>query len=79
MHWCRSTPSPIARPMIAGWPGSGRSAPENGTKIRAVQADRARYIGYARAVGRRRTEAKLEALVSVPHRIHKETHGLREA
>jgi hypothetical protein len=67
MPWCRSTPSPIARPMIAGWPGCGRCAPDNGTKIRAVQADRARHIGYTRAVGRRRTEAKLEALiVSVP-------------
>lgn len=37
--------------------------PENETEIRAIEADRGRYLGYVRAVGRRVAEAKLEAPV----------------
>lgn len=42
-------------------------APDNGTEIQAVEADRGRYLGYVRVVGRRQAEAKLEVpIVSVP-------------
>jgi SAM-dependent methyltransferase len=42
-------------------------APENGTEIRALEADSGRHIGYVRVVGRRRAEADLqEPIVSVP-------------
>ncbi|MEP7347660.1 MAG: methyltransferase domain-containing protein, partial [Gemmatimonadaceae bacterium] len=41
--------------------------PENVTELQAVEADRGRYLGYVRAVGRRRADAKLdEPIVSVP-------------
>jgi SAM-dependent methyltransferase len=38
--------------------------PENETEIRAIEADRGRYLGYVRAVGRRVAEVKLEAPVA---------------
>jgi SAM-dependent methyltransferase len=42
-------------------------APENTTEIRAVEADAGRHLGYVRAVGRRRTEARLfEPAMSIP-------------
>jgi SAM-dependent methyltransferase len=34
--------------------------PDNGTEIRTLEADRGRYLGYVRVVGRRRGDAKLE-------------------
>jgi SAM-dependent methyltransferase len=41
-------------------------APDNVTELQAVEADRGRYIGYVRVVGRRRAEAQLEEpIVSV--------------
>jgi cyclopropane fatty-acyl-phospholipid synthase-like methyltransferase len=41
--------------------------PENHTEINAVEADRGRYLGYVRLVGRRRGEAKLEEpVLSMP-------------
>lgn len=40
--------------------------PDNATEIQTVEADRGRYLGYVRVVGRRRAEAKLdEPIVSV--------------
>ncbi len=42
-------------------------APENRAEIGALQADRGRYLGYVRLVGRRRDGVELEApLVSLP-------------
>ncbi len=42
-------------------------APENHTEIEALQADHGRNMGYVRAVGRRRTDVKLdEPVVSIP-------------
>ena len=35
-------------------------APDNATEIKAVEADAGRYLGYARVVGRRRADVKLE-------------------
>jgi SAM-dependent methyltransferase len=41
--------------------------PNNLTEIEAVEADRGRYLGYLRVVGRRRADAKLEEpIVSMP-------------
>jgi hypothetical protein len=41
--------------------------PDNTIEIQAVEADRGRYLGYVRAVGRRRIEVKMqEPIVSVP-------------
>jgi cyclopropane fatty-acyl-phospholipid synthase-like methyltransferase len=42
-------------------------APDNTTEIRAIEADKGRYLGYLRLVGRRRAEARLdEPIVSIP-------------
>src|SRR5213593_1704213 len=42
-------------------------APENAVELAALEADRGRHLGYARAVGRRRADATLqEPIVSVP-------------
>ncbi len=44
-------------------------APENLVEIRAVEADRGSYLGYVRAIGRRRPGAQLEDVVtSVPEK-----------
>ncbi len=41
--------------------------PGNSTELQTVEADRGRYLGYVRVVGRRRAEAKLdEPIVSAP-------------
>jgi cyclopropane fatty-acyl-phospholipid synthase-like methyltransferase len=41
--------------------------PDNRTEIQALEADRGRYLGYVRLVGRRQGRAKLEDLVvSIP-------------
>ena len=37
--------------------------PDNRTEIKALEADRGRYLGYVRLVGRRQGQAKLEDLV----------------
>ena len=40
--------------------------PDNATEIKAIEADRGRYMGYVRVVGRRQTRVKLEEpIVSV--------------
>lgn len=42
-------------------------APDNAAEINALEADRGSYLGYARVVGRRRGQAKLEnPIVSLP-------------
>ena len=42
-------------------------APDNKPEIKALEADRGRYIGYVRVVGRRRAEAQLgDHIVSLP-------------
>jgi cyclopropane fatty-acyl-phospholipid synthase-like methyltransferase len=42
-------------------------AAENTTELQALEADAGQYLGYVRAVGRRRAEAKLEEpIVSLP-------------
>jgi SAM-dependent methyltransferase len=42
-------------------------APGNAVEIAALEADRGRYLGYTRAVGRRRADARLEEpIVSIP-------------
>jgi cyclopropane fatty-acyl-phospholipid synthase-like methyltransferase len=42
-------------------------APDNAVEIAALEADRGRYLGYVRAVGRRRADAQLqEPIMSVP-------------
>ena len=42
-------------------------SPENAAEIAALEADRGRHLGYVRAVGRRRADARLqEPIVSVP-------------
>jgi SAM-dependent methyltransferase len=47
-------------------------APENVTEIRALEADAGTYLGYVRAVGRRRAEVQLfDPLMSVPMRYEK--------
>jgi SAM-dependent methyltransferase len=41
--------------------------PDNDTEIKVLEADRGRYLGYVRVVGRRRREATLpEHIVSIP-------------
>ena len=42
-------------------------APDNAVEIEAVEADRGRYLGYTRLIGRRRAEARLDdPIVSLP-------------
>jgi cyclopropane fatty-acyl-phospholipid synthase-like methyltransferase len=46
--------------------------PDNATEIQAVEADAGRYLGYVRAIGRRREDAKLEEpIVSLPSEYKK--------
>lgn len=47
-------------------------APDNSAEIKALEADRGRYLGYVRLVGRRRTDAKLlDHIVSLPREYTK--------
>jgi SAM-dependent methyltransferase len=47
-------------------------APDNETEIKALEADRGRYIGYVRLVGRRQGRVKLaEHIVSLPEQYTK--------
>ena len=49
-------------------------APDNETEISALQADRGDYLGYVRAVGRRRSHAELiDLIVSLPANYTKKT------
>jgi cyclopropane fatty-acyl-phospholipid synthase-like methyltransferase len=48
-------------------------APDNAVEIEAIEADRGEYMGYVRAVGRRRMDARLEEpITSVPTRYTKQ-------
>src|SRR5262249_54187691 len=47
-------------------------APANATEIRALETDAGRYLGYVRAVGRRRGEAQLwDPAITVPPQYEK--------
>ncbi len=72
-HWERSgvLDVQLADTMLDGWhvwlDWQQTACPDNRVEIEALAADRGRYLGYARVVGRRRTEAKLdEPITSVP-------------
>jgi SAM-dependent methyltransferase len=53
--------------------------PDNATEIRTLEADRGRYLGYIRLVGRRRGDAKLtDMAITVPPQFTKKPL-LREA
>ncbi len=72
-HWERSGVVGVERAdtMPDGWQRwldwQRVASPDNRTEIDAVEADRGRHLGYVRAVGRRRIEAKLdEPIASVP-------------
>lgn len=52
--------------------------PDNISEIKAIEADQGRHMGYARVVGRRRSDVKLdEPIVSIPYE-YKKTPLLRE-
>ena len=58
------TPCPTAG---AGLDWQQAVAPDKRREIKAIEADRGRYLGYVRAIGRRRPDVKLdEPIVSVP-------------
>jgi len=46
-------------------------APENHVEIKALEADRGRYLGYVRVVGRREGSVKLPHIQSVPNEYTK--------
>jgi SAM-dependent methyltransferase len=83
-HWERTAIVGIelADTMPGGWQAwlhwQRAVAPDNAAEIAALEADRGRYLGYARLVGRRRAEARLEdPIVSLPEH-YTETALLRE-
>ena len=53
--------------------------PDNSPEINTLEADRGRYLGYVRVVGRRRGDAKLEdycwpdSMKSLPQAVHEES------
>ena len=65
-HWGRTgiVEVELADTMPDGWQRwldwHRAVAPDNATEIKAIEEDRGRFLGYVRAVGRRRAEAKLE-------------------
>ena len=72
-HWERTDllTIEVADTMPEGWQAwldwQRAVAPENSTEIEAVQADRGRFIGYVRLVGRRRSDARLDTpITSLP-------------
>jgi cyclopropane fatty-acyl-phospholipid synthase-like methyltransferase len=66
-HWERTRIVDIecAETMVDGWElwreWLQAVAPDNESEIRAVVADQGRTLGYVRVIGRRRTDARLEA------------------
>jgi cyclopropane fatty-acyl-phospholipid synthase-like methyltransferase len=78
-HWERSriVTVELADEMPDGWrlwlEWQRTVCPENSVEIAAVEADAGRYLGYVRAIARRRADAKLEApIVSIPSEyVHK--------
>jgi cyclopropane fatty-acyl-phospholipid synthase-like methyltransferase len=72
-HWERTglVTLDVADTMAEGWQAwlewQRAVAPENVTEIEAVQADRGRFMGYVRLVGRRRPDAQLDdPIISIP-------------
>jgi cyclopropane fatty-acyl-phospholipid synthase-like methyltransferase len=72
-HWERTglVTLDVADTMPEGWQAwlewQRAVAPENVTEIEAVQADRGRFMGYVRLVGRRRPDAQLDdPIISIP-------------
>jgi cyclopropane fatty-acyl-phospholipid synthase-like methyltransferase len=72
-HWERTglVTLDVADTMPDGWQAwlewQRAVAPENVTEIEAVQADRGRFMGYVRLVGRRRPDAQLDdPIISIP-------------
>ena len=72
-HWERSQIASVqlADEMPEGWrvwlDWQQAVCPNNSVEIAALKADRGRYLGYIRAIGHRKTGAKLEApIVSMP-------------
>ena len=77
-HWERSgaVAVELADDMSSGWKvwldWQRMVCPENSAELRALEADEGRYLGYVRAVGRRRSEAKLdEPILSIPSQYTK--------
>ena len=54
-------------------------APDNAVEIAAVSADRGRYLGYVRAVGRRRADVQLEEPIQSIPAEYRQVDLLREA
>jgi cyclopropane fatty-acyl-phospholipid synthase-like methyltransferase len=52
-------------------------APDNAVEIQAVEADRGRYLGYVRLVGRRRVEARLDEPIASISRAYTKKPLLR--
>ncbi|MGH3914478.1 MAG: SAM-dependent methyltransferase [Pseudonocardiaceae bacterium] len=72
-HWERSgiLDVELADTLPDGWrvwlEWQRAASPDNRVEIEAVEADRGRYLGYVRVVGRRRTDAELDdPIVSLP-------------
>jgi SAM-dependent methyltransferase len=72
-HWERTrvVDIEVADTMPDGWQvwldWHTTICPDNRTEIKALDADRGRYLGYVRMVGRRQVQAKLEdPVVSIP-------------
>jgi cyclopropane fatty-acyl-phospholipid synthase-like methyltransferase len=72
-HWERTglVDVELADAMADGWRAwadwQRAASPDNKTEIEAVEADRGRFLGYVRVIGRRRADARLdEPIVSVP-------------
>jgi ubiquinone/menaquinone biosynthesis C-methylase UbiE len=69
-HWERTGILEVAEAdsMPEGWQvwleWQRRSCPDNRAEIDALEADRGRYLGYVRAVGRRRPDAKIDDPIS---------------
>jgi cyclopropane fatty-acyl-phospholipid synthase-like methyltransferase len=65
-HWERThiVEITVADTMPEGWrvwlDWQRRSFPDNAAEINTLEADRGKYLGYVRVVGRRRADAKLE-------------------
>lgn len=53
----------LSRGLVAAAPGANwNPAPENLVEIHALESDRGSYLGYVRAIGRRRPDVKLDDL-----------------
>lgn len=69
-HWERTgiMEVEVADVMPDGWrrwlDWHRATCPDNKAEIEAIEADQGRYVGYVRAVARRKAEAKLEAPIS---------------